>query len=28
LSMSVVRQTSDNTITVTFTTGQATGNHS
>jgi hypothetical protein len=28
LSMSVVRHTSDNTITVTFTTGQATGNHS
>ena len=28
LSMSVVRQTSDNTITVTFTTAQATGNHS
>src|SRR5262249_34802727 len=28
LSMAVVRQTSDNTITVTFTTGQATGNHS
>jgi pSer/pThr/pTyr-binding forkhead associated (FHA) protein len=28
LSMAVVRQTSDNTITVTFTTGQANGNHS
>ena len=28
LSMSVVRQTPDNTITVTFTTAPATGNHS